>query len=122
MEDVEEFFKGFGSIKSINLKPGYGFVDFESIRDAEDAVRNCDGKRMCGETVDIQHAKGPGHKKARDRYSGGGGVHSAHHHVAHHIATRVHGPGPHLDVTPRPGPRGTNCSCQMSPRVVDRKI
>ena len=64
---------GFGSIKSINLKPGYGFVDFESIRDAEDAVRNCDGKRMCGETVDIQHAKGPGHKKARDRYSGGGG-------------------------------------------------
>merc|ERR1711970_33140 len=69
MEDVEDFFKGYGPIKSINLKPGYGFVDFESIRDAEDAVKDLDGKRMCGETVDIQHAKGPGHKKTRDRYS-----------------------------------------------------
>ena len=24
MEDVEEFFKGYGHIKTINLKPGYG--------------------------------------------------------------------------------------------------
>jgi len=70
MDDVEEFFKGFGKIRSINLKPGYGFVDFEDIRDAQDAVKHLDGKRMCGETVDIQHAKGPGHK-ARDR--GGSG-------------------------------------------------
>ena len=39
MDDVEEFFKGFGKIRSINLKPGYGFVDFEDIRDAQDAVK-----------------------------------------------------------------------------------
>ena len=30
---------GYGKIKSVNLKPGYGFVDFEDLRDAEDAVR-----------------------------------------------------------------------------------
>lgn len=24
MDDVEDFFKGYGAIKSINLKPGYG--------------------------------------------------------------------------------------------------
>ena len=24
MDDVEDFFKGYGTIKSINLKPGYG--------------------------------------------------------------------------------------------------
>ena len=30
---------GFGKIKSINLKPGYGFVDFEDERDVEDAVK-----------------------------------------------------------------------------------
>ena len=41
MSDVEEFFKGFGHIKSINLKPGYGFVVFEDRRDAEEAVRVC---------------------------------------------------------------------------------
>jgi len=70
MDDVEDFFKGFGKIKSINLKPGYGFVDFEDERDVEDAVKHLDGKRMCGETVDIQRAKGPGHK-ARDRGSSG---------------------------------------------------
>merc|ERR1712142_945052 len=70
MEDVEDFFKGYGKIKSVNLKPGYGFVDFEDLRDAEDAVRDLDGKRMCGEKVDIQHAKGPGHK-ARDRGDSG---------------------------------------------------
>ena len=35
-------FQGYGKIKSVNLKPGYGFVDFEDLRDAEDAVRVSD--------------------------------------------------------------------------------
>jgi len=74
MDDVEEFFKGYGKIKTINLKPGYGFVIFESRESAEDAVRELDGKRMCGEIVDIQHAKGPGNKqRERDDRRGGGG-------------------------------------------------
>ena len=33
------FCLGFGKIRSINLKPGYGFVDFEDVRDARDAVQ-----------------------------------------------------------------------------------
>lgn len=41
MEDVEHFFRGYGKVKSINLKPGYGFVVFEDRRDAEDAVKVC---------------------------------------------------------------------------------
>lgn len=69
MKDVESFFEGYGKVKSINLKPGYGFAVFEDRRDAEDAVKNLDGTKMCGERVDIQHAKGPGHKakKRQDR-------------------------------------------------------
>jgi arginine/serine-rich splicing factor 4/5/6 len=39
MRDVETFFKGYGKVKSVNLKPGYGFVVFEDRRDAEDACR-----------------------------------------------------------------------------------
>jgi len=70
MEDVEHFFRGYGKIKSINLKPGYGFVVFEDRRDADDAVKDLDGQRMCGERVDIQIAKGPGNK-ARDRRGDG---------------------------------------------------
>jgi len=71
MSDVEEFFKGFGHIKSINLKPGYGFVVFEDRRDAEEAARDLDGKRMCGEKVDVEMAKGPGNK-SRKEYSRSG--------------------------------------------------
>lgn len=67
MEDCEQFFKGYGKIKSINLKPGYGFVVFEDRRDAEDAVKDLDGGRMCGEKVDIQLAKGPGNKTKSTR-------------------------------------------------------
>lgn len=71
MEDCEVFFKGYGKIKSINLKPGYGFVVFEDRRDAEDAVKDLDGGRMCGEKVDIQLAKGPGHKSKSSRRGDG---------------------------------------------------
>jgi len=75
MDDVEDFFKGYGKIKTINLKPGYGFVIFEDRDSAEDAVRDLDGKRMCGEIVDIQHAKGPGNKaRERDDRRGNGPI------------------------------------------------
>lgn len=57
MDDVEEFFKGFGKIEAISLKPGYGFVTMVHRRDSERVVRELDGKRMAGEKVDIQHAK-----------------------------------------------------------------
>lgn len=57
MDDVESFFKGFGDIESISLKPGYGFITMAHRRDAERVVKNLDGEKMAGEKVDIQHAK-----------------------------------------------------------------
>ncbi|MGH0141426.1 UNVERIFIED_CONTAM: hypothetical protein FKN15_012388 [Acipenser sinensis] len=47
--DVEKFFKGFGHIKEINLKNGFGFVEFDDLRDAEDAVYELNGKELCSE-------------------------------------------------------------------------
>ena len=35
MDDVEDFFDGYGEIDSISLKPGYGFVVMKHRRDAE---------------------------------------------------------------------------------------
>jgi arginine/serine-rich splicing factor 4/5/6 len=47
--DLEDFFRGFGRIREVVLKEGYGFVEFGSSRDALDAVRDMDGKSICGE-------------------------------------------------------------------------
>ena len=47
--DVEKFFKGYGRLREVALKNGYGFVEFEDYRDADDAVHDLDGKELAGE-------------------------------------------------------------------------
>uniref|UniRef100_A0A3P8VR37 Serine and arginine rich splicing factor 4 n=1 Tax=Cynoglossus semilaevis TaxID=244447 RepID=A0A3P8VR37_CYNSE len=65
-KDVERFFKGYGKILEVDLKNGYGFVEFDDPRDADDAVYDLNGKELCGERVIVEHTKGP-------RGGGGGG-------------------------------------------------
>ena len=72
-KDVERFFRGIGRVRDINLKNGFGFVvsiysasfflvnfslpyfavsvlqEFDSPRDADDAVYECNGQEMLGE-------------------------------------------------------------------------
>jgi len=67
--DVERFFKGFGRIRDISLKNGYGFVEFEDPRDADDAVYELNNREILGERVTVEHAKGVPR-------SGGGGIRS----------------------------------------------
>ncbi|KAK7487145.1 hypothetical protein BaRGS_00021640 [Batillaria attramentaria] len=57
-KDVERFFRGYGRINDIMLKNGYGFVEFEDYRDADDAVYELNGKELCNERVIIEHARG----------------------------------------------------------------
>jgi len=68
MDDVEDLFKPFGNVKSINLKPGYGFVTFDEEEDAQKALEDL-GKdtRICGKRIDIQPAREEKDIKTFDR-------------------------------------------------------
>ena len=50
--DLEKFFKGYGRTRDILIKNGYGFVEFEDFRDADDAVYELNGKELLGERWD----------------------------------------------------------------------
>ncbi|CAL8102960.1 unnamed protein product [Prunus armeniaca] len=63
--DLEDEFRVFGVIRSVwvaRRPPGYAFVDFDDSRDAEDAIREIDGKN--GWRVELSH---------NSRGGGGGG-------------------------------------------------
>lgn len=47
--DVEKFLRGYGKLKDISLKRGYGFVEFDDHRDADDAIADLNGKELLGE-------------------------------------------------------------------------
>lgn len=78
--DLEKFFKGYGRTRDILIKNGYGFVEFEDYRDADDAVYELNGKELLGERVIVEPARGTarGHRdrygdRRDDRRGGGGG-------------------------------------------------
>lgn len=73
--DLEKFFRGFGRLEDIIIKNGYGFIDFEDDRDADDAVHELNGKKLCGQRVTIERATGRPRGFDRRRYGdyGGGG-------------------------------------------------
>ena len=76
--DVENFLSRYGKLHEINLKNGYGTifspklknnfrpfdgknsgsVEFDDSRDAEAAVREMNGERLCGERVTVCMAEG----------------------------------------------------------------
>ncbi|KAG0987441.1 hypothetical protein G6F28_010013 [Rhizopus arrhizus] len=56
--DIERLFKNYGDIREINLKTGFGFVEFADERDAKDVVYDFHGKSFLGERLIVEIAKG----------------------------------------------------------------
>jgi arginine/serine-rich splicing factor 4/5/6 len=91
-EDVNDLFKGYGRIVDCRVMtgssnkrrgndselndsapPGFGFVEFESSKDAEDAVNNFNGKQFMGSTIAVEFAKESRPRREPYEERGGGG-------------------------------------------------
>ncbi|KLO19151.1 hypothetical protein SCHPADRAFT_912778 [Schizopora paradoxa] len=56
-EDISKLFDGFGRVTDVRVMTGFGFVEFESTRDAEDAVHQFNGKNFMGNNIVVEFAK-----------------------------------------------------------------
>jgi len=56
-DDVAKFFDGYGRITDCRVMTGFGFVEFESAKDAEDAMHQFNGKPFMGASIVIEFAK-----------------------------------------------------------------
>lgn len=72
-EEIEKEFEKFGPLHDVWVArnpPGFAFVEFEDLRDAEDAIKALDGKTICGVEVRVEMSR---HRGGRGRGGGGGG-------------------------------------------------
>jgi arginine/serine-rich splicing factor 4/5/6 len=67
---VSKFFDGYGKIIDCRVMTGFGFVEFESARDAEDALQHFNGKNFMGQNIVVEFAKEsrPRREPYEDRY------------------------------------------------------
>ncbi|XP_043932560.1 serine/arginine-rich splicing factor 3 [Protopterus annectens] len=66
--DLERAFGYYGPLRSVWVArnpPGFAFVEFEDPRDAADAVRELDGRTLCGCRVRVELSNGE--KRSRNR-------------------------------------------------------
>ncbi|XP_034029998.1 serine/arginine-rich splicing factor 10 isoform X1 [Thalassophryne amazonica] len=80
-EDLRREFGRYGPIVDVYIpldyytrRPrGFAYIQFEDVRDAEDALHDLDRKWLCGRQIEIQFAQGdrktPSQMKAKERHS-----------------------------------------------------
>ena len=62
--DLEEAFSKFGKVKDVEMKTNHAFIEFDSARDAEEAVDEMDGKTIVDSKITVQF-KGKIPKKSK---------------------------------------------------------
>ncbi|GIY26890.1 RNA-binding protein 1 [Caerostris extrusa] len=68
-DDIESLFSKYGPLRNVWIArnpPGFAFVEYEDRRDAEEAVAELDGVRLCGQRIRVEMSHG---KTRRDRRS-----------------------------------------------------
>ncbi|ORY21740.1 hypothetical protein BCR39DRAFT_488186 [Naematelia encephala] len=68
--DIEDHFKGYGKIVDIRPMGNFGFLEFESSRDAEDVVRDFNGRPFMGENLIVEPSRDTRRKDFYDPNSG----------------------------------------------------
>ena len=88
-QDLEQFFKGYGHLTDILIKQGYGFVEFENYRDADDAVYDLDGRNFMEKKVRVEHVRQPrrGRPRVHSRY--GPPIRTNHRVIVKNLSSEV---------------------------------
>eukprot|EP01102_Stenamoeba_stenopodia_P010756 TRINITY_DN3269_c0_g2_i1.p1 TRINITY_DN3269_c0_g2~~TRINITY_DN3269_c0_g2_i1.p1 ORF type:complete len:206 (+),score=30.88 TRINITY_DN3269_c0_g2_i1:111-728(+) len=74
--DLHDLFSRYGRIQSCDIKTGYGFVEFDDPRDAEDALHELHNTTLDGSRISVEFSKGPRQSSSGSR--SGGGARSDH--------------------------------------------
>jgi len=56
--NMDDIFSQFGPILGLNMKNGYAFVEFEDVRDADDAQKEMNGYKLDNQRISVEFATG----------------------------------------------------------------
>eukprot|EP00124_Ichthyophonus_hoferi_P003974 Ihof_evm4s389 gene=Ihof_evmTU4s389 len=68
--DIDDLFGRYGRVRSIELKSGFGYVEFSRQREADDAQDSLDGRDFMGERLIVERAKPRFSAPMRSNYGG----------------------------------------------------
>lgn len=57
-KDLEYEFRKFGRIRTLQLKKGYAFIEFDDYHHADEAIHEMNGRRILGQKIVVQAAYG----------------------------------------------------------------